>query len=98
MQINDNPKVPEHANYEIIDAEELARRWGVPASWVYDHVRARCDDPIPATRLGKYVRFSWGSPKLEAWFQRQAARGVPARKKKVSKQENEGESNEKEIA
>lgn len=56
---------------EIIDVRELARRWQVPASWVREYTRPeRTDDPIPHVRLGKYVRFEWGSPRLEEWFAR----------------------------
>lgn len=42
---------------EIIDAEELAKRWAVPETWVRENVRRRALDPIPHVRLGKYVRF-----------------------------------------
>lgn len=56
--------------YEVIGSEELAARLAVPASWVRDQVRGRAIDPIPCLRLGRYVRFQWGSPELEAWIQR----------------------------
>jgi hypothetical protein len=50
------------ASVEIIDSEELAKRWSVPESWVRDQVRRRAQDPLPHVRLGKYIRFEWGSP------------------------------------
>ncbi len=51
---------------EIVDAKELASRWQVPVSWIREYTRPdRTDDPIPHVRLGKYVRFEWGSPALE---------------------------------
>jgi hypothetical protein len=56
--------------FEVLTAEELAQRWRVPASWVRDQCRTRCSDPIPHTRLGRYVRFSWGSPELTQWWLR----------------------------
>jgi hypothetical protein len=56
--------------FEIVDSEELSRRLTVPDSWVREHTRARCTDPIPHVRLGKYVRFRWGSPELEDWVAR----------------------------
>jgi hypothetical protein len=59
------PEVP-----GFIDCEELARRLCLPVSWVRDQVRARAEDPIPHARIGKYVRFKWGSPELEAWISR----------------------------
>lgn len=53
--------------YEFIDSKALADRWHLPESWVREHVRSRNTDPIPHVRFGKYVRFRWGSPDLEAW-------------------------------
>jgi hypothetical protein len=58
-------------NIEVIDAEELARRLNVPLSWVQEHTRSRIVDPIPHLKLGKFVRFEWGSPLLEEWRERQ---------------------------
>jgi hypothetical protein len=55
---------------EVIDANELARRLNLPASWVRDQTRTRADDPLPCIRFGRYVRFEWGSPQLAAWFER----------------------------
>jgi hypothetical protein len=43
--------------YQYIDCKCLAQRWGVPESWVRDQVR-----------FGKYVRFRWLGPELEAWM------------------------------
>ncbi len=61
--------------FEVLTAEELAERWRVPATWVREQCRSRCADPIPHTRLGRYVRFSWGSPELNEWWtRRQSAR------------------------
>ena len=53
---------------EILTAEMLAERWCVPESWIREQCRSRCADPIPHIRLGRYVRFSWGSPELTRWF------------------------------
>ena len=55
---------------EVLTAEELAERWRVPASWVREQCRSRCCDPIPHARLGRYVRFSWGSQELGLWWGR----------------------------
>jgi hypothetical protein len=54
--------------YEVLTAEELAERWRVPATWVREQTRSRCADPIPHIRLGRYVRFSFGSPELTRWW------------------------------
>lgn len=55
---------------EIIDSGQLAKRWGVPESWIRSKVRAHTPtaEQIPHLRLGRYVRFEWGSPALEAWL------------------------------
>jgi hypothetical protein len=53
---------------ELIDTPELARRLGVPKSWVAAHTRGRTLDRIPCLRFGKYVRFAWGSPELTQWL------------------------------
>ncbi len=58
--------------FELLTAEEFAQRLRVPATWVREHTRSRAleGDPIPHLRLGRYVRFRWGSPELEAWLRR----------------------------
>jgi hypothetical protein len=60
--------LPHNQTYEILDAVELAGRWRVPVSWIREHTRARAPDPLPCVRLGKYVRFEWGSPALSEWW------------------------------
>jgi len=59
-----------HPSIEVVDSEELARRLRVPESWVRDRVRARSDDPLPHVKIGRYVRFEWGSPDLVQWWAR----------------------------
>jgi len=55
---------------ELIDAEELAVRWRVPESWIRNRTRTRTpkDERIPCIRLGRYVRFEWGSSLLTDWL------------------------------
>jgi hypothetical protein len=55
---------------EIIDSDELARRWNLPASWIREQVRSRALDPIPHLRFGRYVRFAWNDPALLKWLER----------------------------
>jgi hypothetical protein len=57
---------------ELIDSAELAARLRVPASWVQNRTRARTpkDERIPCVRLGRYVRFEWGSVRLSNWLAR----------------------------
>ena len=61
--------------YEFIDCKELARRFSLPESWIREQVRTRSADPIPHVRFGKYVRFRWGGPELEAWAERRIVSG-----------------------
>jgi hypothetical protein len=58
------------ADQEIIDSTELAKRLGVPESWVRDQVRSRAQDPIPHLRFGKYIRFEYGGEPLLQWLAR----------------------------
>jgi hypothetical protein len=68
-----NKNVGQGPFFEVITAEELAKRWQVPASWVREQTRSRATDPIPHARLGRYVRFCWGSPDLDRWWIRRLA-------------------------
>ena len=45
-------------NEVLLTVRDVAERLRVPVSWVYEHVRPDCRDPIPHVKLGKYVRFS----------------------------------------
>jgi hypothetical protein len=63
------PTIPLTA-FEVIDCTELGKRWSLPASWIREQTRSRAADPLPCVRFGKYVRFRWQSPELEAWFAR----------------------------
>ena len=58
---------------ELIDSAELAARWRVPESWIRNHTRERTpkDHRIPCIRLGRYVRFEWGSARLQQWLEKQ---------------------------
>jgi len=58
---------------ELIDSAELAARWRVPESWIRNRTRARtpAQERIPCIHLGRYVRFEWGSPRLEGWLAKQ---------------------------
>jgi hypothetical protein len=47
-------------HYEVIDSEELARRWVLPVSWVRSHVHNRVTDPIPHIRFRKICSLSLG--------------------------------------
>ena len=61
--------------YEIIDAEELARRFKLKSSWIRDATRTRAVDPIPHLKFGRYVRFRWNSPELNRWIEQHFCSG-----------------------
>jgi hypothetical protein len=60
------------AALEVIDSAELAKRLSIPESWIRSRTNHnRTSDPIPHYRLGRYIRFSWGSDELRDWLNRQ---------------------------
>ncbi len=64
-------KTPPH--FELLTPVEFAERLKVPVTWVRERARSReldGEDVIPHLRLGRYIRYRWGSPELEAWLQR----------------------------
>ena len=64
------------SSFEIIDAKELAQRWALPCTWIREQTRGRMSDPIPHLRMGRYVRFEWGSPALNAWLAKRRCGGA----------------------
>jgi hypothetical protein len=55
---------------ELIDARELAKRWKLPESWIRAQSRQRVarDRRIPLVRFGRYVRYEYGSARLNEWL------------------------------
>jgi predicted DNA-binding transcriptional regulator AlpA len=41
----------------LLTVPEVAALLHVPTSWVYEHVRPGCSNPLPVVRIGKYLRF-----------------------------------------
>lgn len=41
----------------LLTVQELAEILTLPVSWVYEHTKAQCHDPLPHLKLGKYLRF-----------------------------------------
>jgi hypothetical protein len=81
---------------KLATPDELAELLSVPVTWVYDHTRERCEDPIPCQRLGKYVRFDLEDPRLEEWLARQRRPSGSIGNVRSSKKR--GESRQKEEA
>lgn len=42
----------------LLTVSEVAALLKVPVSWVYEHTRPECLNPLPCMKLGKYLRFS----------------------------------------
>ena len=42
----------------LLTVHEVAEILKVPVSWVYEHTRPGCRDPLPSIKVGKYLRFS----------------------------------------
>jgi len=42
---------------QLLSVREVAKLLHVPVSWVYEHTRPRCANPLPHIKLGKYLRF-----------------------------------------
>jgi hypothetical protein len=76
-----------HQFFEVIDSKTLAERWALPVSWIREGVRSRATDPIPHQKFGKYVRFRWGSPELEAWMERRLVCSTPSKSSRSSRKE-----------
>jgi excisionase family DNA binding protein len=59
---------------QILTFSEIAERLKVSDRWVYEKTRARCQNPLPTIRIGRYLRFHWLD--VSAWLQRQRSSGV----------------------
>ncbi|MGB8473780.1 MAG: helix-turn-helix domain-containing protein [Candidatus Acidiferrum sp.] len=53
----------------LLNVQEVAQLLQVPVSWVYERVRKRSLERLPAYRLGKYWRFREAD--IRAWIERQ---------------------------
>ncbi len=42
----------------LLTVHEVAQILKVPVSWVYEHARVNCRQPLPHLKIGKYLRFS----------------------------------------
>ena len=58
----------------ILTLAELAERLKVSERWVYEKSRRRCLNPLPAIRIGRYLRFDW--IEVSAWLRQQSGRAA----------------------
>src|ERR1019366_4834174 len=70
-------KVAAQQQLELLTTEELGERLRLPSTWIREQTRSRAldGDPIPHLRFGRYIRFRWGSPELDAWLRRRLCSG-----------------------
>jgi hypothetical protein len=61
--------------FELLNAEQLAKRLNLPVSWIREMTRSRASDPIPHLQFGRYIRFQWGAPELANWIGRRMRGG-----------------------
>jgi len=50
----------------VLTVKDVARRFQVPISWVYERTRRRGSDRIPHRKMGKYLRFL--AVEVDEWF------------------------------
>ena len=68
--MNDAPTLPLLLKPdEVLTVGDVAERYKVPVSWVYERTRRKGKDRLPHHKLGKYLRFR-GSD-IERYFQEQ---------------------------
>lgn len=51
---------------QILTLSEVAERLKVSERWVYEKTRNRCPRPLPAIRIGRYLRFDWSA--VSSWL------------------------------
>jgi hypothetical protein len=51
---------------QLLTAQQVAARPGVPVSFIYDRTCRSSADPIPRLKIGKYVRFD--PDQVESWL------------------------------
>lgn len=52
---------------ELLDAEQVAKAWGMSRDWVYREAR---EGRLPCVKLGRKIKFV--QKHLEAWFSKQS--------------------------
>lgn len=67
----------------ILTPQELAARLRVRTSWITEKTRARCVNPIPCFRIGRYVRFDWS--RVIQWLALTEKRTTDAKRPTVQK-------------
>ena len=53
---------------QFLTVSDLTQRLNVKRSWIFEHTRRGTEDPIPAYRFGKYLRFK--REEIEDWVEK----------------------------
>jgi excisionase family DNA binding protein len=67
---------PLTASVSLVDPEniltlaEVSSRLKVSERWTYEKTRRRCLNPLPAIRIGRFLRFNWAD--VSAWLRQQS--------------------------
>jgi hypothetical protein len=76
--VAERPSSSPSFGYQNLAAKQFALRINVPASWILDNANPRSGyDHIPYFPLGKFKRFRWNSPELNAWIERRVVCPYP---------------------
>jgi excisionase family DNA binding protein len=54
----------------ILTLAEVSSRLKVSERWTYEKTRRRCRNPLPAIRIGRFLRFNWID--VSAWLTQQS--------------------------
>jgi hypothetical protein len=73
---------------DIMTAEQVAHRLQVTRAFIFEKTRSRCPKPIPAIRIGKYLRFNWAS--VAAWLAKQEGTATQKRTYRRRRKQKEG--------
>jgi excisionase family DNA binding protein len=74
------PALESSSDDGLLTVHDAARFLNVPVSWVYEHTRKNCIDPLPFVKLGKYLRFDGAD--LRTYIDTRRAATTAARRKR----------------
>lgn len=69
MERGVNPQGPSVNDLDVMTGDELCAKLKIKKSFLYSPARRKGPDPIPAIRIGKYLRYRL--PDVMAWIENQ---------------------------
>jgi hypothetical protein len=76
------------AQPDILTVEQVAHKLQVDPAFIFEKTRSRCSTPIPAIRIGRYLRFNW--PSIVAWLGEQEGTHAGTRSYRRRRQATKG--------